>query len=179
MTCKTINRFAIFMVVLCAPILLRAQEPKAPRSSSVYKIDYLFSELQNEKRINARSYSILVRSRERGSIRLGNRIPVTTEAKDGGTQWQYVDVGVYIDSRVDESDLPDANSGVDLFTNIDISNLAPEQSGENRTGNPIVRQTKFQNENIVPLGKQVLLSSADEVDGTRRLQIEVTATKVR
>jgi hypothetical protein len=128
--------------------------------------------------VNARSYSVLVRSRERGSIRLGSRFPVATGTKDGSTEFQYLDIGVSIDSRVEDTDLPDANS-VDLFTTVDISTLAPDQPADNRTGSPVVRQIKFQNDNIVPYGKQVLLSSADEVDGTRRLQVEATVTKVR
>jgi hypothetical protein len=109
---------------------------------------------------------------------LGSRFPVATGTKDGSTEFQYLDIGVNIDSRVEDSDLPDANS-VDLFTTVDISTLAPDQPAENRTGAPVVRQIKFQNDNIVPYGKQVLLSSADEVDGTRRLQVEATVTKVR
>jgi hypothetical protein len=38
---------------------------------------------------------------------------------------------------------------------------------------------KFQLEEIVPVGKQTLIGSADEVDGTRKIQIEVTAAKIR
>jgi hypothetical protein len=44
---------------------------------------------------------------------------------------------------------------------------------------PVIRQVRYDLESIVPLGKPTLLGSADEADGTRRLQIEVTATKVR
>jgi len=179
MSYKNVSSFAILLVLLCSPFMANAQDAKSSRPTAVYKVDYVFSELQNDKRVNTRSYSLLVRSRERGSIRLGDRLPITTATKEGNTQFQYFDIGVNVDCRVEDTDLADLNSSVDLFTNIEISNLAPGQSGENRTGNPIVRQTKFQNENIVPLGKPVLLSSADEVDGTRRLQIEVTATKVR
>lgn len=184
MSYKNSDKFVVLLICLCVPLALRAQEAKQEakpsRPSSVYRIDYTFSELQNDKRVNARSYSLLVRASERGSIRLGDRMPVATSStKEGEVQFQYLDVGVSIDSRVEDSDVPDRGSSIDLFTNIDISNVAPNQSVDNRTGAPIVRQTKFQNENIVPLGKQVLLSSADEVDGTRRLQIEVTATKIR
>ena len=179
MSYRNLSRFAICLIAFYLPMQLHAQEAKAPVSTSVYKIDYVFSELQNDKKVNARSYSVLVRSRNRGSIRLGNRFPVATSDKDGGTQFQYLDIGVSIDSRVEDSDLADGSSTVDLFTNVDISSIAPEQPAENRTGSPIVRQIKFQNENIVPLGKLVLLSSGDEVDGTRRLQVEATVTKVR
>ena len=178
MSYRTLTQFALCFIAAYVPMQIHAQEAKPTRPTSVYKIDYVFYELQNDKKVNARSYSVLVRSRERGSIRLGNRFPVATGEKDGSTQFQYLDIGVSIDSRVEDTDLPDANSA-DLFTTIDISSLAPNQPADNRTGTPVVRQIKFQNENIVPYGKQILLSSADEVDGTRRLQVEATVTKVR
>jgi len=84
---------------------------------------------------------------------------------------QYMDIGINLDCRVAE----ELDSGIDLFTSADMSSL----TDANRVGNPIVRQSKIQVENVVPIGKQVLLTSADEVDGTRRLQLEVMVTRVK
>ena len=177
---KNVSRLLICLMVLFLSTALRAQEPvlqppkpQRPQPTSTYKLDYVFSENQDGKKINARSYSTLVRVRDRGSIRLGSRIPIALGGpKEGGTsQIQYMDIGVNIDCRIEE----ELDSGIDLFTNADISNL----TDNNRVGNPIVRQSKFQVQNIVPLGKQVLLTSADDVDGTRRLQLEVTVTKMK
>jgi len=174
-----VSRSAIYLVLLAVPTL-SGQEAKPlppPLSTGVYKLDYVFSEVQNGKRVNSRSYSTLLHSGERGSIRLGNRLPISTggSRESGGNQLTYMDIGVNIDCRVER----EVDSGIALFTSVDMSSLAPEQPGENRTGNPVVRQTKVQVDNIVPLGKQTLLSSADEVDGTGRFDFEVTATKVR
>jgi hypothetical protein len=176
---NTVSRSAIYLVFLVAPAL-SGQEAKPqppPLPTGVYKLDYVFSEIQNGKRVNSRSYMTLLHAGERGSIRLGSRLPIVTGAsrESGGNQITYMDVGVNIDCRVER----EVDSGVALFTSVDMSSLAPEQPGENRTGNPVVRQTKVQVDSIVPLGKQTLLSSADEVDGTGRFEFEVTATKVR
>lgn len=178
---KNVSRLWPCLMVLFIATGLRAQEPilqppkpQPPQPSSTYKLDYLFSENQDGKRVNARSYTALVRVRDRGSIRIGSRIPVAVGAapKEGvSTQWQYMDIGVNIDCRI-EGEL---DSGIDLFTNADVTSLTDER----HFGNPIVRQSKIQVQNIVPLGKLVLLTSADEVDGTRRIQLEVTATKVK
>ena len=168
--------FAIWLLVVLVTTELGAQELKPQMPTSTYKLDYVFSELQDGKRINARSYSALVRLMDKGSIRLGNRVPIlVANSKDGGNQIQYLDIGVNIDCRVEQ----EVEGGVMLFTNVETSSLAPEQPGENRTGDPVIRQVRYQTDNVVPLGKGTLLGSADEVDGTRRLQIEVTATKVR
>lgn len=169
---------ATYVLIWFAPSAF-AQESKlqpTQQSNAVYKLDYVFSEVQNGKRINARSYSTLLHTGERGSIRLGSRLPVlVTQVSGGAGSLQYIDIGVNVDSRVER----DVDSGVALFTNIDMSSVAPEQPGENRTGAPIVRQTKIQVDNIVPLEKKTLIGSADQVDGTGRFEFEVTATKVR
>jgi len=169
------RKSAIFLTVVLAATTLRAQEAKPNSLTSTYRLDYLFSEMQDNKRINARSYTVLVRSMDKGSIRIGSRIPIVVGSKDGGNQIQYLEIGVNIDCRVEL----EQDSAITLFTNVETSSLAPEQPGENRTGDPVIRQVRYQIDNVVPLGKQTLLSSADEIDGTRRLQIEVTAARVR
>ena len=132
--------------------------------------------MQDNKRVNTRSYTVLVRASDKGAIKIGSRIPVITEtAKDGGTQFQYLDVGMNIECRIGG----EVDSAIDLSTLVDNSSLSAGQTAENHTGAPVVRQVRYQIENIVPLGKQTLLGSADELDGTKRLQIEVTATKMR
>lgn len=176
---KSFTNFAIYLVLLAVPSL-SAQEGKPqppPFPTGVYKLDYVLSEVQNGKRVNSRHYSTLLHSGERGSIRLGNRLPISTggSRESGGNQLTYIDIGLNIDCRVER----EVDSGIALFTSVDMSSLAPEQPGENRSGNPVVRQTKVQVDNIVPLGKQTLISSADEVDGTGRFDFEVTVTKVR
>lgn len=149
--------------------------PNSERPTSVYKLDYVFSEIQDGKRINVRNYSTLVRVGDRGSIRLGDKVPIVVGNSRESGQTQYMEIGVNIDGRVEQ----ELAAGVGLYSNIQISSLAPEQPGENRTGNPVVRQMVFQLDQIVPVGKQTLIGTADEVDGTRRIQIEATATKVR
>jgi hypothetical protein len=175
------RNIAVCFMVLAACMSTRAQENKPTtnppeRPSSVYQIDYTFSENQGGKRVNVRSYRTLVRTREKGSIRLGNRVPVLTgfSKEAGANEMTYLDVGVNIDCRVEQ----ELDSAVALFTNVEISSLAPEQGG-NRTGNPVLRQLRYQLDDIVPVGKETLIASADEVDGTRRLQVEVLATKIR
>jgi len=168
-------RFAISFLMIFAAIALRAQESKPQPPTSTYKLEYVFSEVQDGKRINARSYTALVRLMYKGSIRLGKRVPVVATSSKEGNQIQYLDIGVNIDCRVEQ----ELESGITLFTNVETSSLAHEPPGENRTDNPVIRQVRYQVDSVVPLGKSTLLGSADEVDGTRRLQIEVTATKVR
>ena len=182
MTRKSRSRFATYicLALACVSSAAGAQEAKPRSSNDVYKIEYVFSELQDSKKVNTRTYAVLVQPMDKASLRLGSRIPVAvgTFAANGSkemnplvnTQFQYLDIGVNIDCSIEPMD-----SDVGLHTNVDISRLAPE----NRIGQPIVRQTKIQMHNLVPLGKPTLLTSADEVDTTGRFQIEATVIKLK
>jgi hypothetical protein len=176
MFCKTLNSFTMCSVVLLAAIDLWPQESKPPVSASTYKLDYVFSELQDNRRVNARSYTVLLRVTEKVVLKIGSRVPIVTgNSKDNGNQIQYLDVGANIDCRVKQ----EFDSGIELMTSAETTTLVAEPVGGNQPGDPVIRGMKYELDNVVPLGKQTLLGSGDEVDGTRRLQIEVTATKVR
>src|SRR5690242_19169328 len=119
------RNLAIYVLICLTTAALFAQEskPQPPQqSNAVYKLEYVFSEVQNGKRINARSYSTLLHSGERGSIRLGSRLPVVTSQVSGATgalQYQYIDIGVNIDCRIER----DLDSGIALLTNVDMSSV--------------------------------------------------------
>ena len=181
-----ITKSAVFLTVLVFTTSCYAQEqkqehtqeqkqeqktPPALQSNSVYRVEYVFSEIQNGKKINSRAYTMLVRAGERGSIRLGSKVPVPM----ANQQFQYVDVGLNIDCRVER----EADSAIVLVTNSDLSSVPPDQPNENRNLPPIVRHTQIYAANIVPLEKKILIGSADQVDGTGRFDLEVTASKAR
>jgi hypothetical protein len=89
-----------------------------------------------------------------------------------------MDVDASIERAADSGVAPD--SGVALITVLDVSRVAAEKPEQGRSFlPPVIRSTKLQIRTIVPLGKPTLLTSADEVDGTGKLQVEATATKVR
>jgi hypothetical protein len=179
MLLKHVSRLALLSTIFLLVISCFGQEEKpqpAAQSNSAYRLEYVFSELQNGKKINSRAYSTLINVGERGSIRLGSRIPIiTSQSAADFKQFQYLDIGANIDCRI----VRETDAGVALYTTVDMTSAAPEQPGENRTGAPIVRQTKMQVNNIVPLEKRTLIGSGDQIDGTGRFDLEVTATKVR
>jgi hypothetical protein len=153
---------------------------KAQSGKATYKLDFVLSEVQDGKRINARNYSALVREGEWAKIRLGDRVPLMTGGSSlpggaaGPAQFQYIDVGTNIDTRV----ATEVESGLPISVTAEVSSIVPEQQGEKFPA-PLVRQLRYSLDAVIPMGKQTVLSSADELVGNRHLQIEVTATKVR
>jgi hypothetical protein len=170
-----LKSLTLSVAVIFASGTLWSQEPKPPVPTSAYKLDYVFSEMQDNKRVNARSFTVLLRTTNKGVLKLGSRVPIATGTKEDVTQIQYLDVGINIDCRVKQ----ELDSAIDLETTADTSTIVTEPQSSNHTVDPVIRQVRYDLESIVPLGKPTLLGSADEADGTRRLQIEVTATKVR
>lgn len=173
---KTLNAVLVLLVIaVLGGKSLLAQEPKPQSSTGTYRLDYVFSELQDNKRINARSYTLLVRAMQKGVMKTGNRIPIATGSKEAPNQIQYLDVGMNIDCRV----VQELDAAVGLETLADSSSLVQENYPRNPTNDPVIRQVKYDFNSIVPLNKETLLGSVDEADGTRRMQLEVTITKIR
>lgn len=134
---------------------------------SVYRLDFVVRELEGDRKINSRSYSMSARNNDWGRIRVGSSIPVKT----GENTFQYKDVGINIDCRLEERE-----SGAMLNTTFESSSLA---APEEKIANPVLRQVRLSEESLVTAGKPTVIGKLDDVATNHRFEIEVTATKVR
>ncbi|HXZ42291.1 MAG TPA: hypothetical protein VEG68_16215, partial [Terriglobales bacterium] len=78
----------------------KTQAESAEKSVNAYRLDFTINEIEDGKKINARQYSMNLNANDGNSIKIGTRVPV--EAKQG--EFQYIDVGTSIWSRVKERD---------------------------------------------------------------------------
>ncbi|HEX7960786.1 MAG TPA: hypothetical protein VF493_12765 [Terriglobales bacterium] len=168
----------LFLVLISLPLLAIGQEkgserPEPARASSggSYKVDVLLSENEGGKRINTRAYTFVVESGRTIRLRQGLRVPVVTGTGGNTSQFQFVDVGLAIDCEVAE-----VENGVRVNVSVDESSVATEQHGVG--GQPVIRQFKDGGMAVIPLGKQTLLSSVEELDSKKRLDIEATVNKL-
>lgn len=166
---RTIAVTLVMMFLACA-LAASAQEKK--EEHNVYKLEFTVFELENGKRINERSYMLHLSDDRRGAqTRVGTRVPVTVGAEKG---IQYMDVGLKIDANFQSAD----DSSVNLIINFETSGFAvPEQSTQ--SGTPVLRNVSENVTAKVPYGKETLVSSVDDVNSKRRLQLELTATRVK
>jgi hypothetical protein len=160
--------FTLFLMALCA----QAQEKKDEPTRNVYKLEFTVFELENGKRINERSYMLQLSDDRRGaSTRVGTRVPITVGPEKG---IQYMDVGLKIDANFQSAD----DAAITLLINFETSGFAvPEQSTQ--SGTPVLRNVSEQTAAKLPYGKPTLISSVDDVNSKRRLQLELTATRVK
>lgn len=165
----------VAMVMLAAVGFAQDTEKKASADAaakaektawSFYKLDLTVREMDGPKVVSSRSYTLSGRSDEWTRIRIGSKIPHTSQ-----TGVQYMDVGLNVDARLFE-----VESGPALGWTIDFSSLAPESVAN---GQPVVRSIRSQGYSQLVTGKPVLLSSSDDLNSTHKFVFEVTATKVK
>ncbi|HEY4678357.1 MAG TPA: hypothetical protein VIJ01_14415 [Candidatus Angelobacter sp.] len=182
------KNFLMLMIVFLAACSLAAQEDtkkkqEAPDRDAIvkkaavptYKMAFSIYELQDGKKINQRDYSLLVEANERGAntLKIGTKVPIDT----GKESYTYTDVGFELRCSAGET----VNNKLEVSVDIGISNFAiPEQNTAPRAGEsrPVLRAVTQRVSAVVNPGKPQILTSMDDVNSTKRIQVELTATKV-
>jgi len=170
---------ALFMIsVACLPLAAAQETTKEVETKlkpiDSYKMEFTVNEMDNGKRINSRSYFMLLRVdaipkfSDWKRLRVGSKIPIPTAAN----QFQYMDVGMDIDCRL----LPMENGKVGIGTTWDYSSLGGDQGHD--TPNPVIRHVRSEVEAVVPLDKPTVISEVDDVASTHRYVFEVKVTKI-
>jgi hypothetical protein len=150
-------------------------EGQEPVSENFYKLAFTVYELDDGKRINQRNYIMTGKPNwHPSSLRIGTRVPIYTEDK----KMQYVDAGLDI-----RCDLKEQKGGkLQADCDIGISSFIPADqvanSGSAGPSAPIMRTTRTSSSSLLTMGKPALVATVDDVNSAKRMQIEVTATKL-
>ena len=175
-----IRRCGVFVVLMALALtgvmLAQDNDKKASADSaraeksgaSFYKLDLTVKEMDGTKIVNSRNYNISQGVEDWGQLRVGSRLPVMTSAN----QWQYVDVGLNMDSRLRERD-----GTLSLDWRLELSSLAAESNPP--AGQPVIRSVKNNGQTVLTLSKPVLMTSVDDLSSTHKFVFEVTATKLK
>jgi hypothetical protein len=125
------------------------------------------------KVINARAYSMTISTGDTGgsSIRAGNKLPSSTGGSGPGSL-TYIDVGVNIDCRAAK----EIQDQLALNVAAEISSVAADPSSSTL---PLVRQTKWSSNVIVPVRKPTTIFSSDDPTTKRQTQLELTAIPIK
>ena len=182
---------ALFMAGFVTLPWAGAQEKTAPAESAPkesapqlkpansYKVEFTVNELDNGKKVNSRTYSMLMRAEaspkwtDRQRLRVGSRIPVSTGGISASPV-QYQDVGMNIDCRL----MPMGNGKVSIDTNWEYSAVGEEERAAHDSQPPVFRQVRSSVQVVLPLGKPTTISEMDDVASTHRFVFEVKVTKI-
>jgi hypothetical protein len=153
----------LLFVALVAPVLAQGPEPV------VYKTDFVIRDSTDTTAKSARKYTLVVNRANKGSFRVGNRVPISTDP--GSKSFQYVDIGVNIDCVVQE-----AGGKISLHADLDLSTAS--QSEKNPGGNPTISQTRLNIDTAVMPGKPTVVAAFDDPLTSRKFEIEATVARV-
>ena len=184
------RRIAVGIALLLLVALTgRAQEKGSQEKGKLIplKVQVVFSEYEGEKKVANLPYVVLVNAAEelrRGDasrIRVGVRIPIVTQGKDGPAT-QYIDVGTNIDavaqSFADGRFLLELGVRRSFVYSPDEKRL-PEVSSQVASGNPILRNFDAEFHLLFRDGETIQSTLATDPVSRRVLKVDVTLTVVK
>jgi hypothetical protein len=149
-------------------------------TENFFNLAFVMYELEDGKRTNQRDYMMIGRTDNQPSIiRVATKVPITTAEKGGDKQYTYTDVGLKINCSMKEQ----VDRRVQLHCDIEISSFIRPEQIANATGNaglaaPFLRTTRTESWALLTLSKPAVLTTVDDINSTKRMQVEVTATKL-
>jgi len=182
---KSIVTLFALLTLSLLPVVSRAQNPSstAAPEQHFYRLHFAVEEFDAGGKVtNTRSYEEIVATPNNSDqqIKTGSRVPIATGSYGSSTkeslmntQFQYIDLGVNLDVR----EVSEHGDRLSFRLKAEISSIA-RQTEIGGVGEPVIRQNVWDSTLTVPIGKQTLLYSSDDLDSKGKMQVEVTATRV-
>ena len=147
-----------------------------PRQS--YRLIFTFTDMENGKRTGTHRATLVAPMGWKTTLRLGNKVPIATEAAEGKsgqspqTEFQYLDVGLSIVATLEGT--PEE---LELRSHIEESSVAAEKP-VGGVPDPVIRQSVLDGAAPLTPGKAVVLGSVDVPGTGRSEEIAVVAEAV-
>lgn len=155
-------------------------KPSSPQSAdgaskAFYQLTFVVKEVENERVINTRSYSMIVHGMERSSIRAGEKVPFSSTS-GANTKWEQIDVGVNIDCK--QLEVAGNRASLDIRTEIS-SVMESGKTDSPPPSLPIIRNNQWESKVVVPVKQPSVLFSSDDPASKRTMLLELTVTPIR
>jgi hypothetical protein len=150
-------------------------------SDNFYKLSFALYELQDGKRVNQRDYMVVGKTEDHHapSIRISTRIPIYTEETNSDKKITYIDAGLILNCTLYQQ----PSGKVLAQCEINLSGFVrpdqlPDAHNNSVAAAPVLRSTISNTASILTPGKPMVIASIDDINSTKRMQIELTATKI-
>lgn len=145
-------------------------------SKDFYQLSFVVRELENDRVVNSRSYSMILSSGgERGSIRAGEKVPFASVSGER-TEWQQIDVGVDIDC----AGLEELGERIALKIKAVISSVMENHGdGSPPPSLPIIRNNQWESTVVLALKQPTILYSSDDPASKRKMQLQLNVMPIR
>jgi len=149
-------------------------------TGNFFKLAFVMYELDDGKRTNQRDYTMIGRTdNQPSSIRVATKIPIYTEVKGNDKSYTYIDAGLTIRCSLKEQ----VDRRLQFHCDIEMSGFVRPQQVAGAVGQagpeaPVIRTTRTESWALLTLGKPTVFTTVDDINSTKRMQVEVTATKI-
>ena len=177
----------IFVLVLASSLFAQQSAKRAAdqpvkgeethQPENFYKLSFAIYELEDGKRVNQRDYSMIAKANTNPSpsVRISTRIPIFTEEN----KMQYIDAGLSLNCNVIDQGAPKIQAHCEVNIGGFVQrDQVPESRGNAVASAPVLRNTSSNTWAILTMGKPTVITSIDDINSAKRMQIEVTATKM-
>jgi hypothetical protein len=137
------------------------------KTAGQYRLEFKIMEMDDDRTVGSRTYTLLVEPREVGKLRIGSKVPILVNDKDK----TYTDVGKNIDCQVRS----ETEHTVSLHLSLEVSSIDPVEHSP--TGNPVIQTERIETSSTLELGKPTTVSSFYDPATKHNLQIDATATR--
>jgi len=146
--------------------------------ASFYRLDFVIREMDGEKPIDTRHYSLWVQSGVFQNMTAGSEVPypaaVFSTTGSGPTKSiNYRSVGVSIECTISTKEGDDSPR---LVLTLNISDALPPEKG---TDSPAFRKVTLNARAMLNLGKSTMIGSVEDPGSRHRFLVDVTATKLK
>jgi len=172
----------LFLSTLLIPTLPVSGQEKSGADSGVYKVEFNIHDGSDAAAKTGRRYTIMIEANDKGIFRVGQKVPYATGSFQAGagtgvtplTQFNYAEIGVNIDCRINEF-----NGKVRVKATLDLSTIVqPDNITVPFPTNPIIGQLRIEVNALVNPGKPTLVASIDDPVTLRKFDVEATVTKI-
>jgi hypothetical protein len=166
----TTNPSEIQKVLQAAP---SSSDDAAP--SIFYRLEFTIRELDREKLVDTRSYTLSVQSGVYENLMAGSEVPYPSSAYTSGSSstknLSYRNIGVSIGCTVKE-----LNDSPRLDLKLEISDSLPPAKDSDA---PVFRKIVLNCRSLLVLGKPTTVGVVEDPGSRHRFQVEATATKLK
>ncbi len=139
--------------------------PREEPSWNFYRLDYVVRELDGDRTVNSRSFSLSVQDRRWQELRISSSVPVATSSR--------AEVLFSVDAQPREHE-----GQVAVETRFEVRSLPEIASNESLLG-PLARTWRGSSTALVVPGKPTVIAVSDDPGSKHRFELEVTATRIK
>lgn len=141
---------------------------KLSRPMKIYRLEFTVDELVEGKRVNTRTFSMMVKEGETNRVRMGTKLLISSS----GTEAKFTDLGLKFDCKLEER-----GELILLDGKLDLNDPVIAEDGK---PNPtMIRNLQAEIETAFPPDKNTVLGAYDDAASKRRYELRATVSRIK